>query len=149
MKLDNFNLEEYDNNNLEHRTVITELCNDNESRLYLGDLFYTISAINRRKEDSFINYSFIAYKNENAVGYISITTKEEMFEVSYGITPKYRGEHLGALLLQEFSEKVFEDFKNIDELTLMINNLNTGSKKTALLAGYDKVTSTKYTQKRW
>lgn len=32
------------------------------------------------------------------------------------------------MLLQEFSEKMFEVYKEINTLTLIINNLNTGSR---------------------
>lgn len=40
------------------------------------------------------------------------------------------------------------EFDKINELTLMISNQNTSSKKTALLAGFDKVSSAKYVQRR-
>ena len=52
------------------------------------------------------------------------------------------------MLLQEFTERVFEKYDNIDEIKLIISNVNTGSKKTALLAGYEKKNSSTYTQRR-
>lgn len=148
MKLDNFNLVEYDKNNVEHKTTVIEISNDSLGREYLGDLEYHIACINRRKEDNFLNYAYIAYYDENPVGFISIFSRETGYEVSYGLRPKYRGEYLGALLLQEFTEKIFESFKQVDEIKLFINNVNTGSKKTALLAGYEKKSSTTYAQRR-
>lgn len=150
MQLDNFNLEEYCASNPYHKTVIIEIENDKNSRPYLGDLEYHIANIYKRKEEAFnlVNKAFIAFYNDNPVGFISITFKNERYEISYGIRPKFQGAHLGALLLQEFSEKIFNEYKKINELTLMISNQNTSSKKTANLAGYDKVTSTKYIQNR-
>lgn len=148
MKLDNFHLEEYDMTSSIHKTVVIELENDRDGKYYLGNLEYQIEEINKLRENDIINQAYIAFYNEEAVGYISLSHKENRYEISYGIRPKYRGEHLGALLLQEFSEKVFEDNNKINELTLMICNQNTSSKKTASLAGYRKETSTKHIQKR-
>lgn len=141
VKLDNFCLEEYNSHNQDHKTVIIELCNDPFGQLYLGDLEY------QTEEDI---HSYIVYygKSDEPVGYISLTVKEERYEISYGDRPKFRGQHLGALLLQEFSEALFERYPEIDTLTLIINNLNTSSKKTADLAGYIKETSVRHVQHR-
>jgi len=149
MKLDNFDLVMCDANDIEHKTVLIELGNDRDGSYYLGDLFRQNEAIEMRKEEDYLhNCSYIAYYNDEAVGYISLTHKEDRYEISYGIVPKHRGEYLGALLLQEFSEKVFEELPDIDKLTLLINNLNTASKKTASLAGYTQENRVRHTQRR-
>lgn len=141
MELDNFYLEQYNDKNIDHKTVIVELYNDNDGKTYLGDLNYQVQEIAKKNEEDNHNVAYIAYYNEEPVGYISLTATNKSFQISYGICPKKRGEYLGALLLQEFSEKVFEIYDDIDKLTLIINNLNTGSKKTAKLAGYIKENS--------
>ena len=149
MKLENFDLVKYDSTNIEHKGVLMKLGNDRDASYYLGDLFHQLEAIARRKEEDYLhNYSYIAYYDEEAIGYISLTHKENRYEISYGIVPEHRGEYLGALLLQEFSEKVFEELSDIDKLTLLINNLNTASKKTAKLAGYTQESSVRHTQRR-
>ncbi len=150
MQLDNFYLEKYDSTIPIHKTVIVELCNDKNSSDFLGDLEYHILEVNKRKEETFEleNIIYIAFYNYNPIGFISLTHKSERYEIAYGITPKFRGYHLGSLLLLEFSERIFMEFDKINELTLMISNQNTSSKKTALLAGFDKVSSAKYVQRR-
>ena len=148
MELDNFYLAEYDGKNIDHKTTIIELENDKNGKQYLGNLEYHIAAVNRRKEESRCNHAYVAYYADIPIGFISITNKNESYQISYGIRPKSRGEHLGALLLQEFSEKMFEIYPEIDKLTLIINNLNTGSKKTADLAGYTQENSVRHTQRR-
>lgn len=149
MDLDNFNLEEYSPLNIGHKTVIIKLYNDINSRKYLGDLEYAISSINQRKESDYLhNYAYIAYYNERPIGYISLAHKEKTYEVTYGIIPEERGYHLGSLLLQEFTEKVFEEIKDIDKLTLIINHLNTGSINTAKLAGYNQEEKNRFTKRR-
>lgn len=139
MKLDFFELQEYSDKNTEHRTVIIELFNDKSSKQYLGNLSYSIDRINERKQQNELNYAFIAYRKDIPIGYISITTKGQNHEISYGIRPKYRGENLGMLLLQDFTDHIFLKYKNINELCLIINKTNTYSKNTAILAGYDEI----------
>lgn len=150
LELDNFFLAEYDPKNVDHKTTIIELENDEGGRKYLGDLEYHIELVNERYQENRCNHAFIAYygEEEDPSGFISITGKDDAYQISYGIRPKYRGEYLGALLLQEFSEKMFEIYPEIDDLTLVINNLNTASRKTADLAGYTQEDRVSYTQKR-
>lgn len=101
MQLDNFYLEKYDSTIPIHKTVIVELCNDKNSSDFLGDLEYHILEVNKRKEETFEleNIIYIAFYNYNPIGFISLTHKSERYEIAYGITPKFRGYHLGSLLL--------------------------------------------------
>ena len=62
--------------------------------------------------------------------------------------PKSIGEHLGALLLQEFSEKMYEIYPEIDKLTLVISEVNEHSQDAATLARYTQENNTRYTQRR-
>lgn len=150
MELDNFYLEKYTTDDYNHRTTIIELENDKDARLYLGNLENWILRMQEKEEIGFRNNAYIAYYKDNPepIGFISLTKNTERYEISYGIRPKYRGEHLAALLLQEFSETVFNTYSEINELTLNINNLNTPSKKTADLVGFEKETSTRHVQRR-
>lgn len=147
MELDNFFLAEYDFQNVDHRTVALEIENADKEH-YLGDLEYHIARINQRREDNRCNHAYIAYYNDYPVGFISIFTEADSYQISYGIRPEKRGEYLGALLLQEFSEKMFEVYPEIDKLTLVIKNPNEYSKKTADLAGYTQENSVRHTQRR-
>lgn len=150
MELDNFFLAEYDFQNIDHRTVVMELEKDDKKgdKNYIKNLEYHFAMINRRREDNRCNHAYIAQYNDYPVGFIAITKKDDIYEISYGVRPEKRGEYLGALLLQEFSEKMFEVYPEIDKLTLIINNLNTPSKKTANLAGYTQENSVRHTQRR-
>lgn len=143
MELDNFFLAEYDFQNVDHRTVALEIENADKEH-YLGDLEYHIARINQRREDNRCNHAYIAYYNDYPVGFISIFTEADSYQISYGIRPEKRGEYLGALLLQEFSEKMFEVYPEIDKLTLVIKNPNEYSKKTADLVGYTQDDSIVY-----
>lgn len=148
LKLDNFILEEFDKNNFEHKSTIIELQNDKLAQMYLGDLDYSLIRIEQRHEENKKNKAYIAYYNNEAVGYISLSCMSNDYEISYGILPKYRKQNLGALLLDEFSEKIFDIYLDIDKLSLQINKQNIGSIKLARLADYEKENITKYTRKR-
>lgn len=148
MELDNFFLAEYDARNIDHKTTITELENDPDGKKYLGDLEYHIYLVNKRREENRCNHAYIAYYADIPIGFISITNKDESYQISYGIRPESRGQHLGALLLQEFSEKMYEIYPEIDKLTLAISEVNEHSQDVATLAGYTQENSTRYTQRR-
>ena len=113
MKLDNFRLEEYDVYSMEHNRVLKEI-SDAASLKYLGDLDFHVKRVYERgNKNGGLNEVFIAYYNELPVGFISITHKDFGYEIASGIIPKERGAHLGELLLQEFSEKIFETRKDV------------------------------------
>jgi len=50
--------------------------------------------------------------------------------------------------LQEFSEKMYEIYPEIDKLTLVISEVNEHSQDAATLAGYTQENNTRYTQRR-
>ena len=144
IELDNFILEEYNEKNIEHRSTIIELQNDLSSQKYLGDINYSLIKLEENKK----NKAYISYYNEVPIGYISLFVINNNYEISYGILPKYRKQNLGALLLEEFSEKLFDIYLDIDKLSLQINQSNIGSIKLAKLADFKKENSTKYSRER-
>lgn len=137
MELDNFILKEFQNFNNEHINIINELKVNEEIKKYLGNLDFMINAINKRKIENICNNIFIAYYNDYPIGIITLTYFDDTYQISYGILNKFRKQNLASLLLQEFSEKVFEIY-DIEKLVLKINSDNIGSQKVALLAGYEK-----------
>lgn len=147
MKLDNFVLEKYSEYDDIHNEVLNNLGSDNATKKYLGDLRYAIFRIEQRKQEYDCNAFYIAFYNDYPIGYISLTNIKYSFQISSAILPKYRGQHFAALLLQEFSEKVFETYSYIDKLDLVIENKNIGSIKSAELAGYEKEGNA-YSQRR-
>ena len=150
MELDNFILKEYNEKNIEHSSIIDTLDLDEKSKNFIGRTRTLIQIINKRKEDEdyLHNNTYIAYYNDRPVGYISLTHKEDNYEIISGLLKEERNQHLGALLLLEFSEKVFEKYKDIDKLTLKINSKNLGSIKCAELVGYKHENKDIYTMKR-
>lgn len=173
LKLDNFTLYEY-NDSPAHQEIIKqiELTDPNG---YLGDIKYSIKRINQRKEDNPNNFVFIAYyQDEYPIGYISITSFENEYQVAAGTLKEYRRQNLSSLLLEEFSEKILDykkvrenlekyDLENelnkeiynegltnvdIDELTLKVHPTNIASHKVAGLNGYEQVDATTFRRRK-
>ena len=132
MKLDNFDLVEFDKFSSEHRNVIERIYSK-----YLGNINYMIDRINFRKEDDYAhNRFFIAYYNDRPIGFISITRKDFGYEVSSGLVPEERGYYLGPMLLQEFSEEIFNSMPDVHQLVLKISPTNIKGQSSAIRAGY-------------
>lgn len=145
--LDNFTLIEYDPNRSEQKYLVDRLKQEPAVNKYLGDLQYMALRIAQRKEENQYNLLFLAYYDEDPIGFISLTYLDESYQISSALFKEYRGQNLGSLLLQEFSEKVFEEFP-IDKLVLKINSENIAGQKAAELVGYDKEDSTTYAMNR-
>lgn len=150
MRLDNFKLEKYDKYSYIHKKVIEEI----EGNYFLGNLEMHVDMVSRRKEEDYShNDIYIAFYGDDdygyrPVGFISLNHKEFGYEVVSGLLPEERGYHLGPMLLQEFSEKIFEVKSDIDELVLKINSKNHSGIRSALLAGYEKVDDECYVMRR-
>lgn len=166
LKLDNFDLYEYDNS-LEHQEIIRRI-EESDPNNYLGNIKYAITKINQRKQENPNNFVFIAYYNDYPIGYISITYLDNKYQVSAGTLPEYRKQNLSSLLLEEFSERIL-DYKSIkefiqkydnginskmyeegltkepiDELVLKIDSTNAASHKVVELVGYEQVDNTTF-----
>jgi predicted transcriptional regulator len=148
IELDNFILETYNNNDIDHRTTAIELCNDANGKKFLGDVLASIEWVFKKRESNHRNNAYVAFYDNEPVGFASLSINEDSYEISIGIRPKYRKEYMGALLTQEFSEKILEMYADVNKVTAIINNLNTGSKKMATMAGFIQENKVRYTYSR-
>ena len=136
------------NDSIEHRRIIVELWNDEESRNFLYDLSKEIRYLEEKNLLDKRNNAYIVYKDNNPIGYISLKGENNKFTISCGLIKEYRGKHLGTQLLREFTSKVLVTYSDIDKLVLIIDNKNIGSKKVAINAGYQKESIIRYIKER-
>ena len=148
MKLDNFILESY-NNLPEHQRVIDSLMKS-DVHSYLGNIYYMIQNIYKRKEEYplTLNEFYIAYYNDYPVGIVSITYMNEREEMSCGILPQFEHQHLGSLLLLEFTEKIFALNPSLDSLYSVIDKKNIASQRMVLNTGGHKENETTFMHHR-
>lgn len=148
IKLDNFILEKLDLSYKDHQDVINSLTVDKNTQKYLGDLLYSFKRIELRHMENPLNAAYIAYYNDYPIGYISLSYMKNSYQLSIGILPAYRGQNMAALLTDEFSEYLFDNYKEINDISLEINTKNIGSIKSAILASYQQVGETTYKRSR-
>lgn len=149
LQLDNFTLEPYSKNNIDHRSVVITLGNDQATKKYLGDLDYMIERIRQRRLENFVDEAYVVYYGgDYPIGILSLSVLEGKYEISIGILPEYRGQHLASLLLSEFTELTFEMYPELESISTQINPSNEGSIKSAMLAGYERKNKTEYSIKR-
>ena len=148
MELDNFRLEDYNPYDFNHKSVIVQLENDASATRYLGDLNLFYKNILDDQEEGYFAHLYIAYYNDYPIGFISINVNDNKYFIASGLLKEFRGYHLAALLLQEFSDKVFELRNDINDLYLSINEKNFASRKTAELVGYTQENKVRYQMKR-
>ena len=143
IKTDTFELHVYDSSNaLDYKTIIT-LFNDEQTRLFLGNVVAFIENV-RRNKDPFSEV-YIAALNGESIGLISLNYLNTKYEICYAILPEKRKQGLASLLLGEFTEYVFNN-TNIKDLYLYINTSN----KSSLIVAYnnDYIKSNKIEYKR-
>lgn len=148
IQLDNFLLEPYRKDNIDHRSVIITLGNDKGTQKYLGDLDYMIERIRQRRLENFVDEIYIAYYNDYPIGLASLSIFDGKYEISVGLLPEYRGQHLAPMLLSEFSEMTFEMYPDLESISIRVNTANESAIKSIDLSGYEKKSSTEYSIKR-
>ena len=141
MKLDNFELVKFNQFNIEHEYIMNCIFDKRGSK-YLSDYKSFMEFFSKCSEDvMFVNVLYLVLYNKRFVGFISLVHQRFGYEVISGMMPNERGKKLGALLLQEFSEEVFEKYPSIDRLHLKIHPTNMSAIKTAQLVGYRQLNS--------
>lgn len=138
IKLKDFYLEKYQSYNDVHNMVINTLNSEKYSQKYLGDLKYLITKINQRYAENYIDSLYITYKNDSPIGFITLVLRKEKYEVDIGILPNERQKHYAKLLTEEFVQKAFELYPNIDKIYLQIDVDNSVSQTIANKMGYIK-----------
>ena len=142
MELDNFKLEVYTDNSAEHRQVIAALQREDVNKVY-GDLSYFIMKTKRRGQANYRDEVFIPYYNDCPIGFAALYTSNERVFTTCGLLEEFKNQNLEALLLSEFSEKLFESY-NFENLSLSVDPRNAAEIAMAQLAGFEQSGVTQY-----
>ena len=148
MKLDNFTLEEYEEFNIEHKTTMVNLMNDPAVNRFIGNLDYFIEHTKVRRENNGIDSIYIVKKAGTSIGFISLNIFSDKYEMSIAILPEYRHQYLGTMLVTDFTDYLFRNNEDINEIYVEINPSNVNSIKMVDNSGFKKDNSTRYVIKR-
>lgn len=147
IELNIFRLEPFRASKESHKMLIEELSKDNNSKKYLGNLYYMLERIYQRRDKNYVDQFYVAYLKDKIVGFISLSIINDKPYISSGILKEYRGESLGKLLLQEFTYYL-QDTYNYDKIYLSINENNKVAISSANFVGYSQDDNGDYYIKR-
>lgn len=131
--LDSFNLEEFDEKDLDHKYILASLFNDSDTFKYMGNILDFKDNVLSAEDD--ISNFYIVYQGEKPIGFVSLYYLSEKYEICYAIIPEERKNGVATSLLGEFTNYVFSSYP-IEDLYLYINKENEGSIKVAIKNNY-------------
>ena len=138
-----FSIEEYDKYNYDHRSVVIKLANDEKVTRYFHDFEAYVQNIEERIEDDDENKVYIVSFHDEPIGVTTVDHQSFKHYLSLALLPEKRHERLGAMLLGELAEYLFQH-KKMDRIYLEINDTNIASIKTAEKVGFVKDVRTRY-----
>jgi RimJ/RimL family protein N-acetyltransferase len=143
MKLDRLDFDEYDCNNMNHKCLIAILNNDTLVRRTFFSMSDYISTIIDHVDRQELDRVYIVSLLGNTIGVIMSKKYEDKLEISYALSPDYRGKDLATYMLEQYCNYLFKEY-NVDKLYLQINPMNKGSKIVASRVGFIKESYSRY-----
>ena len=134
--LKDFELENYHTYNDFHNEIINRLSCDDGVKKYLGNLEYLITKIQQRYQENFVDTLYLVYKENKPIGIVTVCLRDEKYEIDCGILPEYRQKYYATILLNEFTEYLFNKYQRLDKVYLQIDGANDKSKIVAARNGY-------------
>ena len=133
IKLLDFDLELYDNNNINHTKLLDELWLSDGTKKYLYDKEEFINNI--ISGTGKYNCIYLVMLDSNYIGFVSLYYCDNTYEICDGIINKYRNKGYSTKILKEFSKYIFSN-TNITELYGYIDENNIASIKSAINSGF-------------
>ena len=89
IKLDNFELYEFDYNNADHSELLFELLNDREVNKYLGNVDILIKRILSESDKVLYDSVYVVYR-DIPIGLITLDLVSKKFEICLALLSEYR-----------------------------------------------------------
>ena len=154
MKMDNFELIEFNLSDKEHLIFLENMIKSDGSELISGDIKRFVERnIELKKKDNITNCYIIKYNNELiGLSFLNYHPEEkrdnkllkEEIEIGLGILPEFRGKHLGSQFEKEFSEYLLNKYPQFDEVVARIENTNLNSINAVKKAGFEHIKDDEY-----
>lgn len=133
IKLNSFLLEQYDPLIDDHLAFFKELWNDDNSKKYLYNRDEFINNI--MKHENIFDSIYLAIINNQIIGFVSLYSCYNTYEVCDGILPKFRGKGYSNLLIKEWTDYIFKT-TSLTKLYAYIDESNIASIKGAIKNGF-------------
>lgn len=142
IKLDDFSLEEFDENNKEHLLMIQKLDFDFLINKYLimeDDSYKDIIDYYRLfNNDDIYNKAYLIrlLSSNELIGTLELDGPKDNLYINYSILKEYRNKGLGTRIMRELTIKLL---KEIQSICLLIKEDNVASKNLALSVGFKRI----------
>lgn len=148
IELDDFVLEPFDSDNMDHRYISVVLDNDVSFHDYVGETNYLIENAKSKQENGHRDCVYIIKNNDDYLGLITLITLNGKPYLAMGIIPNKQGYHFGKNVLKEYIEYLFREYPEYDKIFSSINPQNEKSINNVLKLGFNKVSYTEYVKTR-
>ena len=136
----NIDFIEYNPDNIEHKSLIMNITNDEETKEY----FYDFERFVNNVMDDETGKVYISTICDVATAVICLQIIDGKYIMSYALPPGKRGEGIGSFVVDVFTTRLLKRHKEIDRLYLHIRQDNKPSRIVAARAGYVEDSSVRY-----
>ena len=147
INIGDFCIQEYDERNQEHKSVMISLSNQKDF-VYIGDLYSLERDYRMAKEKGEKDSIYIAYLDGVPVGMVGGYSDLARFYLMYAILPRFRGHYYSSRLTLEYAKYFFNQYPEIDVVYASIDEYNEASIKNIKVAGFQHISGTEYMLKR-
>ena len=135
IKLDTLNLVSFDKNNPEHINFLKKIIHDSTIKSRFTGFLVSLNS----KSNSIIGKGFFLMDKEIIIGFVDVgnfNIEEKAVYIRGAIDKIMRGKNYGHRMLEEVSNYVFSNFKEVEQIKLKIAKDNISSIKTAESCGF-------------
>lgn len=138
VKMDSLVITEYCSTDKRKIRFIKEISEDQLVNNYVSNIIYEKLEASEGDDKVHIGHSYIIEDKRKLVGFITLSFLDENanLDLHYGVHPEYRRQGYGSKILLEIGKYIFKEMANVNKIRLVIKNINRGSSKCAINAGY-------------
>jgi len=139
VKMNSLVITEYCSNDKRKIKFIKEISEDPLVNNYVSNIIYEKLEASEGDDKVSIGHSYIIEDKRKLVGFITLAFLDQNgnLDLHYGVHPEYRRQGYGSKILLETKDYVFREMSNVNKIRLFIKNINRGSTKCAINAGYE------------
>lgn len=147
--LPTFVLEKYDSSLDSHKNYAEILENDKDYDEYMEPFWSLENSVNYHSKEGKYTAVYLAFIDSELIGMVGIIWVYDFPELVVSILPDKRGNHYSSVLLKEYTDYVFENYKEYTKLYAFVHDENTHSINNVKKAGFKFYNENLYVKGRY
>lgn len=135
IELEDFTLEVFDYDNINHRFVTVVLDNDDDFHDYVGETQYLIESAKIKEKKGKRDRVYVVKHEEKYLGIICLIILDDKPYFAIAIIPGMRRQHYGYNLLREYIDYLFNEYHDYDTVFASVYPKNKASINNVLKLG--------------